>query len=90
MSNQPEPIGLDTAIALFNAANDPNVSEVSRDAARIVLEGGWWHTGLALVAEVRRLRERELKLRCIIADFEMEGSMYEGLTIDRIKEIFNA
>ncbi len=58
-----EPLSLDTTIALFNAANDPNVSEVSRDSACFVLERGWWHAGLALVAEVRRLREREAKLR---------------------------
>ena len=46
-----EPLSLDTTIALFNAANDPNVSEVSRDSACFVLERGWWHAGLALVAD---------------------------------------
>ena len=85
-----EPLSLDTTIALFNAANDPNASEVSRDSACFVLERGWWHAGLALVAEVRRLREREASVRRIIADFEMNGSIHEGLTIDRLKETLDA
>ncbi len=44
----------------------------------------------ALVAEVRRLREREAKLRGVIADFERQGRVYPGMTVYRLKEILDA
>lgn len=57
------PLDLDAIEALFDVTNSLDVSEVSRESARFALERAWWRIGRALIAEVRRLREREAKLR---------------------------
>ena len=88
MSNQPEPLDVDTIEARARSATSHSFLCDSNHHFNFILQA---KTDIQLlVSEVRRLREREAKSRGIIADFERQGRVYPGMTVYRLKEILDA